>query len=365
MAGATAAAGPGHQSGGIPRIGTGAGGLCGTGVFSGAAGRSAGLVLAGLLLAGVCALSLLTGNYAVSAADTVAALTAPAGSEADRIVWHVRVPRTATGVLAGIGLGVAGALMQGLTRNPLAGPGILGVNAGAACAVVAAMTVLHVATLTGYLWFAFAGAALAAAFVYVLGSLGGGGATPVKLALAGAAFSAMAGSVTTAITLLDASALNDFRFWTVGSLTRADTADLVAVAPALAAGLCLAVLVGRDLNALALGEDMARSLGTRLAATRVLAALAVVLLAGTATAIAGPITFVGLVVPHIARALTGPDHRWITPWCAVLAPALLLAADVLGRVLIRPEQLQVGIVTGLIGAPCFIHLIRKRKLAQL
>ncbi|GAA4902858.1 FecCD family ABC transporter permease [Streptomonospora salina] len=323
------------------------------------------MALAALLLAAACAASILTGNYAVSAADAVSALTAPSGGETDRIVWHVRVPRTATGLLAGIGLGVAGALMQGLTRNPLAGPGILGVNAGAAFAVVVAMAVLNVSALTGYLWFSFAGAALAAVFVYALGSLGTAGATPVKLALAGAALSAMVGSATTALTLLDPSALDDFRFWTVGSLTRADTADLATVAPATLAGLCLAAAVGRDLNAVALGEDMARSLGTRLVATRVLAALAVVLLAGSATAIAGPVAFVGLVVPHIARAFTGPDHRWIMPWCVLLAPALLLAADVLGRVLIRPEQLQVGIVTGLIGAPFFIHLVRKRKVAQL
>ncbi|WP_238580807.1 FecCD family ABC transporter permease [Streptomonospora alba] len=359
MAGATALLRTERRTGRIPRTETGGG------LFSGGAGRTAGLALAGLLLAAACALSILAGNYAVSLADTVSALTAPAGGEADRIVWHVRVPRTATGVLAGIGLGVAGAVMQGLTRNPLAGPGILGVNAGAAFAVVVAMSVLHVTSLTGYLWFSFAGAALAAAFVYTLGSLGAGGATPVKLALAGAALSAMVGSATTAVTLLDTSALNDFRFWTVGSLTRADTGDLAAVAPATLFGLCLAAMVGRDLNTVALGEDMARSLGTRLTATRVLAVLAVVLLAGAATAIAGPISFVGLVVPHIARALTGPDYRWIMPWCAVLAPTVLVLADVLGRVLIRPEQLQVGIVTGLLGAPFFIHLVRKRKVARL
>ncbi|MFD0774776.1 FecCD family ABC transporter permease [Streptomonospora algeriensis] len=323
------------------------------------------MALAGLVLAAACALSLLTGSYAVSFTDAVAALTAPAGSEADRIVWHVRVPRTATGVLAGIGLGTAGALMQGLTRNPLAGPGILGVNAGAAFAVVAAMAVLQVSSPTGYLWSSFAGAALAAAFVYALGSLGTGGATPVKLALAGAALSAMVGSATTAITLLDAAALNDFRFWTVGSLTRADTAELLAVAPATLAGACLAAMVSRDLNTVALGEDMARSLGTRLVATRVLAALSVVLLAGAATAVAGPIGFIGLVVPHIARALTGPDYRWIMAWCVLLAPAVLVLADVLGRMILRPEQLQVGIVTGMIGAPVFIHLVRKRKVARL
>ncbi|MDT0304925.1 FecCD family ABC transporter permease [Streptomonospora wellingtoniae] len=359
MTGATAPPGNRHATA-LP-----APGEPGRGLLPGRAGRAAGLVLAGLALAAACALSLVTGNYTLSFTDAASAVAAPAGSEADRIVWHVRVPRTATGVLAGIGLGIAGAVMQGLTRNPLAGPGILGVNAGAAFAVVVAMSVFQVGALTGYLWYSFAGAALAAVFVYALGSLGTGGATPVKLALAGAALSAMVGSATTAITLLDASALDDFRFWAVGSLTRADTGQLLVAAPAVLIGACLATAVRRELNTVALGEDMARSLGTRLASTRALAAVSVVLLAGTATAIAGPITFVGLVVPHIARALTGPDYRWIMPWCVLLAPAVLVLADVLGRVLIRPEQLQVGIVTGLIGAPFFVHLVRRRKLAQL
>nr|WP_255430307.1 iron ABC transporter permease [Streptomonospora sp. PA3] len=333
-------------------------------MFTGGIGRTAGLVLACLLLAAASALSVLVGNYDLSVADALSALASPGGGDADRVVWHVRVPRTATGVLAGMGLGAAGAVMQGLTRNPLAGPGILGVNAGGAFAVVSAMAFLQVSSLAGHLWSAFAGAALAAVFVYALGSLGGG-ASPVKLALAGAAFSAMVGSATTAITLLDPSVLNDFRFWTVGSLTRSGSGDLAVAAPAVLAGVGLAVLIGRDLNAVALGEDMARSLGTRALAARALGAVSVVLPAGAATAIAGPIGFVGLVVPHMARALTGPDYRWIVPWCVLLAPTVLLLADVLGRVLIRPEQLQVGIVTGLIGAPFFIHLVRTRKAARL
>lgn len=277
----------------------------------------------------------------------------------------MRVPRTVTGLLAGIGLGIAGAVMQGLTRNPLAGPGILGINAGAALAVVLAMAVLDLTAVRGHLWFAFAGAGLSAVFVYTLGSRGAGGATPVKLALAGAAFTAMVGSLTTAVTLLDASTLNDFRFWAVGSLTRANAGDLFAVAPVMVAGVCLAAGVSRNLNMIALGEDMARSLGARLITTRVWAAVSVVLLAGAATAIGGPIGFVGLVVPHIARALTGPDYRWIMPWCVLLAPTVLLLADVLGRTLIQPEQLQVGIVMGLVGAPFFLYLVRNRKVARL
>lgn len=187
----------------------------------------------------------------------------------------------------------------------------------------------------------------------------------MKLALAGTAFTAMVGSVTTAMTLLNRAALNEFRFWAVGSLTRSSTDHLLVLAPVLLIGLGLAAAVSRNLNVLALGEEMARGLGTRLGTTRALGALSVVLLAGIATAIAGPIGFVGLVVPHIARTLTGPDYRWIMPWSLLLSPTVLLSADVLGRVLLHPGRLQVGIVTGIAGAPFFLYLVRNRKVAQL
>lgn len=309
--------------------------------------------------------SVLIGNYAVTIDDVIAAVSGPPETDLDRIVRHIRIPRTVAGILAGAALGIAGAVMQGITRNPLAGPGILGINSGAALAVVIAMTFLGVTTAAGYVWFAFAGAAVAAVFVYALGSLGLGGATPVKLALAGAAFTAFVGAITSAITLLDATTLEDFRFWVVGSLTRADGTSLTAVAPFIAAGICAAVVTSRTLNVLALGDEMARSLGTRLWSARLAAALAVVLLAGGATAIAGPIGFIGLVVPHIARLITGPDYRWIMAWTVVLAPTLLLLADILGRILVSPQQLQVGIVTGLAGAPVFLYLVRNRKVSGL
>ena len=309
--------------------------------------------------------SVLIGNYAVTIDDVIAAVSGPPETDLDRIVRHIRIPRTVAGILAGAALGIAGAVMQGITRNPLAGPGILGINSGAALAVVIAMTFLGVTTAAGYVWFAFAGAAVAAVFVYALGSLGLGGATPVKLALAGAAFTAFVGAITSAITLLDATTLEDFRFWVVGSLTRADGTSLTAVAPFIAAGICAAVVTSRTLNVLALGDEMARSLGTRLWSARLAAALGVVLLAGGATAIAGPIGFIGLVVPHIARLITGPDYRWIMAWTVVLAPTLLLLADILGRILVSPQQLQVGIVTGLAGAPVFLYLVRNRKVSGL
>ncbi|MGE2733620.1 FecCD family ABC transporter permease [Mycolicibacterium vaccae] len=328
-------------------------------------GRLLGLVVAAVTLAAAVLASVLVGNYAIGIDDVLAAVSGPAETDTDRIVRHVRIPRTVAGLLAGTALGVAGVVMQGITRNPLAGPGILGINSGAALAVVIAMTVFGVTGAGGYVWFAFAGAAIAAVFVYSLGSLGFGGATPVKLALAGAAFTALVSAVTTAITLLDVTTLNDFRFWVVGSLTRADGAALAAVAPFIAAGAVAAFATSRTLNVVALGDDMARSLGTTLWSARVLAALAVVLLAGSATAIAGPIAFIGLVVPHIARLVTGPDYRWIMAWTVVLAPTLLLAADVLGRILVSPQTLQVGIITGLAGAPFFLYLVRNRKVSGL
>ncbi len=281
------------------------------------------------------------------------------------IVRSLRVPRTGLGLVVGAALGVAGAVMQGVTRNPLADPGILGIEAGAALAVVIGIYSFGLASLTGYVWFAFAGAAVASAVVYALGSLGRGGATPVKLALAGAAMASLLGSFTSAILLLDVATLDQFRFWVVGSLAGRDNTIAVAVLPFLAVGFVLALGSARQLNVLALGQDMARSLGQRVQLARLNAALAVIVLSGAATAACGPIGFVGLTIPHVARAICGPDYRWILPWSVVLAPVLLLGADILGRIVARPGELQVGIVTALIGAPFFVALVRRRKLAEL
>ncbi|MFK4083953.1 FecCD family ABC transporter permease [Kribbella sp. NPDC020789] len=327
--------------------------------------RAAGLLVCVAVLAGSVLLSLSIGNQRFGAHDVYLALANFTGSDDDRVIRYLRVPRTAAGLLAGAALGLAGALMQGVTRNPLADPGILGVNAGAALAVVGAIGVLGVHSLTGYVWFAMGGALVATVVVYLVGAIGRGGATPVKLALAGAAISALLGSVTSAITLLDLSTLNEFRFWVVGSLTMA-TGDVIGQAvPFIAVGIVLALMLGRSLNQLALGDELARSLGTRVMVVRVLSGLAVVVLAGTATAIAGPIGFLGLAVPHVARTLVGADYRWILPWSMVLAPAVLLLADVVGRLVARPDELQVGIITAVIGAPVFIALVRRRRLAAL
>ncbi|ANZ19022.1 iron chelate uptake ABC transporter family permease subunit [Streptomyces noursei] len=280
-------------------------------------------------------------------------------------IRELRLPRTALGVLAGAALGLAGAVMQGVTRNPLADPGILGVNAGAALFVVVGIDLFGITALSGYLWFGLAGAALAACLVHAVSSLGRGGATPVKLALSGAAVSAALTSLVTALLLIDADTFDQFRFWRVGSLAGRDGAVIGQALPFLAAGAALALVSGRLLNALALGEDTARSLGQHIGRGRMLAALSVVLLCGAATAMCGPIAFIGLTVPHLARLITGPDYRWILPYSMLLAPLVLLVADIAGRLAVRPSELQVGLMTPVIGAPVFVMLVRRRTLVEL
>ncbi len=328
--------------------------------------RALGLGLALLALAGVLLASVAVGAKGIAPGVVLDALLRPDPAVEDHvIVQDLRLPRTALGLLVGVALGLAGAVMQGLTRNPLADPGLLGVNAGAAFAVVLAIHLLGIASPLGYVWFAFAGAAVAAVLVYALSATGREGATPVKLALAGAAVSALLASATTAVLLLDVRTLDQFRFWAVGSLAGREGAVALQLAPFAVAGAVVALACARVLDALALGEDVARALGQRVGAARAACALAVVLLVGAATAAAGPIAFVGLTVPHVARAICGPGHRWLLPYSAVLAPVLLLGADVLGRVVASPGELQVGIVTALIGGPVFVALVRRRRLAGL
>ncbi|MQA01826.1 MAG: iron chelate uptake ABC transporter family permease subunit [Streptosporangiales bacterium] len=281
------------------------------------------------------------------------------------VILTSRLPRMLAGLGVGAALGVAGAVMQGVVRNPLGDPGLLGVNAGAALAVVCAIGFLGIGNASGYVWFAFAGAALVALLVYAVGSLGRDGATPVKLALAGAAVSAALTSVTTAVLLTDAATFDQFRFWTVGALTGRKLELVGRLAPFLVVGLVVALCTGRALNVLSLGDDVARALGQRVGRTRGVVAASAVVLCGAATALAGPIPFVGLVAPHAARLVTGPDYRWILPYSAVLAPLLLLLADVLGRLVARPGEVQVGIVLAFVGAPFLILLIRRRRLLEL
>ncbi|MEE1752388.1 FecCD family ABC transporter permease [Streptomyces sp. SP18CS02] len=325
--------------------------------------RALGLLASLGVLLLVCVASIVVGAKPVPLDEVWHGLFHNSGTGNDIIVRDLRVPRTVLGLLVGAALGLSGAVMQALTRNPLAEPGLLGVNAGASAAVVTAVSFLGVTSFTGYVWFAFIGAALVSVVVYVLG--GTRSATPVRLALAGTAATAALYGYVNAVQLLDAAALDRLRFWTVGSLANAEMATVGRVVPFIAVGIVLALLIARPLNAMEMGDDTARALGANLNRTRVLAMVSVTLMCGAATAACGPIVFIGLMVPYFVRALTGPDMRWILPYAAVLAPVLLLGSDVLGRVAARPAELQVGIVTALVGGPVFIHLVRRKRMAQL
>ncbi|MEU9998032.1 iron chelate uptake ABC transporter family permease subunit [Streptomyces sp. NPDC050848] len=325
--------------------------------------RAFGLVVGVVVLLLVCVLSIMVGAKPVPLADVWHGLFQNTGTGNDVIVHDVRVPRTLLGLLVGGALGLSGAVMQGLTRNPLAEPGLLGVNAGAAAAVVSAIAFLGITDVDAYVWFAFLGAAVVSVLVYVLG--GSRSSTPVRLALAGTAATAALYGYVNAVQLLDSAALDRLRFWTVGSLASADMDTVRRVAPFILVGIVLALLISRPLNAMEMGDDTARALGVSLNRTRVLAMVAVTLMCGAATAACGPIVFLGLMVPYLVRALTGPDMRWILPYAAVLSPALLLGSDVIGRLVARPSELQVGIVTALVGGPVFIHLVRRKRMAQL
>ncbi|MCX2970452.1 iron chelate uptake ABC transporter family permease subunit [Streptomyces sp. JHD 1] len=314
-----------------------------------------------LLLAVVVVLSIAVGAKQLPLGTVWPGLTDPASAQYT-VVHEMRLPRTLLGLTAGLALGLAGGVMQALTRNPLADPGLLGINAGASAAVVSAIAFLGVGAYSGYVWFAFAGAAAVSVLLYTVG--GGRGATPARLALAGAALNAALLSYVNAVMLIDAASLDRMRFWTVGSLASARLDVVAQLAPFVAAGTALALALARPLNAMALGDDSATALGARPGRARAGAVVAVTLLVGAATAACGPIVFVGLIVPHLVRSLTGPDLRWLLPYCAVLAPVLLLGADVLGRVLGRPGELQVGIVTAVLGGPLFLHFVRRRRVAR-
>ncbi|MFD4172047.1 MULTISPECIES: FecCD family ABC transporter permease [Streptomyces] len=334
--------------------------------------RPALLVAAiGALLVLFCLLSIGLGALRIPPGEVIDALLGrPTGPRIEDVIWSVRVPRTALGLAAGAALGLSGCVMQALTRNPLADPGILGVSAGAAFAIVLAAGVAGIGSLLGYIWFAFAGAMAASVVVYLLGRLGRSGSTPVKLALAGVAVTAVLSSLTSAVVLTDPAALDRFRFWSAGSLADQDASTVLRVLPFLGLGALLALASAPALNSLALGDDVAASLGRRLGLVRLQGVVAVTLLTGAAVAVIGPVVFIGLVVPHVARVLAqyaglGPDHRWLLPLSAALAAALLLGADILGRVIARPVEVQAGIIVAFIGGPFFIALVRRRRLAEI
>ena len=331
--------------------------------------RRRGWFVALLLILLVVALaSLAVGSRALSVADIGSGLLPPYGQnvgDAAVIVRELRLPRTILALVVGIALGVAGAVMQGQTRNPLADPGILGISAGAACAVVVAIYLLGVVTPLGYVWFAFGGALIASVIVFGISALGRGLRTPLTLVLGGAALAAFLGSITSALVLLDESTLDSYRFLIVGSVANRGLDVLYPLMPFLLAGLLLALVNAPGLNLLASGDDVATGLGLNVTAHRVAGIAAITLLTGVATAACGPIGFVGLVAPHLARAITGPDYRWTVPFSGLFGAVMLSVADVVGRVVLRPGELQVGIVVALIGGPVFIAIIRRRRLASL
>ena len=321
------------------------------------ASTALGLVALWVLVLVAVVLSLLLGSRSIDLSSVVDAVLGRGGDAVEgMVVLDLRVPRTVLGLVAGAALGLAGTLMQGLTRNPLADPGLLGVNSGASVAVVVAIAVFGVTTPSGYVWFAFAGAALAAVLVYIVAS-GRTGPSPLSLTLAGAATTAVLTSLITLVLLRDLDTLSQYRFWSVGSLVGRDLGTAATLAPFLAVGAVTALLLGRSLNSLALGDDLARGLGQRVGIVRITAGIAIILLCGSATSLAGPLVFVGLVVPHIARRFVGSDYRWILVYSIPLGAALLVLADTVGRLIAPPSELEAGIVVAILGAPVLIALV--------
>lgn len=323
------------------------------------------LLVALAVLALVLIASIAVGSRDIPVTTVLDALFAYDDSDDHAIIQALRVPRTVLGLLVGMSLGMSGALIQALTRNPLADPGILGVNAGAAFFVVLAVGLFGLTSISSYIWFAFLGAVVTTVLVYMIGSAGRAGATPVRLTLAGVAIGAVLGGISSGISLLNPDIFDRMRNWAAGSLVSPGYEAAVTIAPFVIVGLVLALIMARPLNAIALGDDLAPALGANIIRTRIGTVISATLLAGSATAAAGPIGFVGLMVPHAARWIVGPDQRWILAYTIVLAPILLLSADIVGRVVLRPSELQVGIVTAFIGAPVLIVLARRRRISGL
>ncbi|WHU46371.1 iron ABC transporter permease [Gordonia sp. L191] len=314
-----------------------------------------------LMLVGAV-LSMWIGTRWTDPAQVIDALTAGRGHGGDIgiIVWDQRIPRTLMAIAVGAAIALSGALVQGLTGNPLGDPGVLGISGGAAFFSVLAVFLFGLQSVSAYVWFAVAGAIIAAALVFGVASLGGGGANPLSLILAGAACSAFFIAGTTAVILNDQASLNQYRFWSAGSLVERDLGILAGVAPLMIVGVVVALACGPSLNVLAAGPELATALGVRVGMIRGACFLALTLLAAAGTAAAGPIAFLGLVVPHIVRHFTGPDHRWLLVACMPAGAALMLVADVIGRVVMRPAEVQVGVILAFIGVPVYIYLVRRR-----
>ncbi len=309
-------------------------------------------------LAAICC-SVVYGYTDTSWKTAIDAFQAFNGSNEHLIITNVRLPRAFVAAVVGAALAVAGALMQALTKNQLASPDIFGVNAGAGFFVVASMIFFHVQSLQANVWIAFAGAAIAAFIVYFIGSIGSEGLTPIKLTLAGASIAALFSSLTQGMLAVNEAALEQVLFWLAGSVQGRNLQLLLSLSPYLIIALIGSFLLGRKINVLIMGEDVAKSLGQKTGLIKLMMAVSIILLAGGAVAIAGPIGFIGIVVPHFARYLVGNDHRWILPYCALLGAILLITADIGARYIIMPEEVPVGVMTAIIGTPVFIYIARK------
>lgn len=327
--------------------------------------RWLGAFVAALALVAVAVVSLMVGAEDIPWREALPAVFGTPATEHEFIVRELRMPRTALCILVGICLAVAGALIQAFTRNPLADPGILGVNAGATLAVVLSISVLGLKAPSQYVWFALLGAFLATAAVYVIGGTGRAKFSPVTVTLAGVALGAVLTGLATGVMLANPTIFDSVRVWQVGSVAGRDAEILLTVIPFLLAGLALAAYAAHSLNALALGDELAQSLGSRVSRTRFVVIVAVMLLAGVATAAVGPIAFVGLMVPHAARYFTGPAQPWIIAYSCFFGAILLVVSDIVGRTAVRPGELPVGVVTAFVGAPVLIALVRSKRLATL
>lgn len=322
---------------------------------------AAGIPVTLALLGLVMLLHILFGAADIAAPDVLQSFTAyDVENTSHLIIRTVRFPRVIIGVTVGAALAIAGAVVQGITRNRLADPGLLGIESGAVVAVVLAIYFLKITSASQYAWFGFAGASVTGVVVYALGSMGRRGATPAKLVIAGAALTSLIGSITTTVLIFSQETTEQIRFWLAGSIAGRDFTVYWQLLPYFAVGFLLAFILARQITTLSMGEDVARGLGQNTLLIQGVSAVSIILLAGASAAISGAIGFIGLVIPHIARSLVGVDYRWVLPYSAILGAILLVSADIAARLIIRPIELPVGIMTALIGAPVFVYLARSK-----
>ncbi|KKO52625.1 FecCD family ABC transporter permease [Paenibacillus sp. DMB20] len=334
------------------------------GLFQSRTPRALGLAVGAVILLLLMLASVLFGLQRFTIGTLLDSYMGFTGSTEHMIIRDARVPRTLVGAVVGASLAVAGAVMQAITRNPMASPSVFGINSGAVLFIVIGISALGGAlTMDGMIWIAFAGAGITSLVVFVLGYRGPGGFAPIKLTLAGAAIAAFAASVTSGIILVDKKSLDQAMFWMIGSVVDRDMGHLQTVLPYVTAGWVIAMLISRSLNVAALGDDISKGLGMSLFFVRAAACVSVVLLAGGSVAVAGPVAFVGIIVPHLCRALVGQDHRWLIPYCAVAGALLLVSADLASRFVIMPKEVPVGVATALLGVPFLIYIVRRKKYA--